>query len=308
MPTSAPECPFCDIIDREDPDAREVFRDEHVVAFFPLEPATLGHTLVVPRKHVADIWELDAATASNLSGASLAVAAAIKRALQPEGLNVIQSNGEAATQTVEHLHVHLVPRWTNDAIGRIWPPETSYTERQKDAAWQRLKRECEAMSNATSPVVPLSPEDRRKHLEFVQGVIARMSEASSKTKSWLLPVVTAAYGYALTSRTASVALLGVAAVVLFAIVDANYLNQERSFRQLYKAVARGDSLPPYCLEPDLCRSDTPNPHAIGKWRRWIRALRKWVPHRAVWASWAIAPFYGGLVGIGVWIWVAGRTC
>ena len=138
------DCPFCEIVHRDDPDTREVYRDPDVVAFFPLEPATLGHTLVVPRRHIEDIWGVDLETAAALGRVVLRLSGVIKRALAPEGLNIIQSNGMAATQTVPHLHVHLVPRWTDDAIGRIWPPETNYTERQKDRAWDLLREACRA--------------------------------------------------------------------------------------------------------------------------------------------------------------------
>lgn len=142
MPTSAPDCPFCDIVQCDDPDAREVFRNDHVVAFFPTEPATLGHTMIIPRRHIPDIWALDEATASQLALATLHVSNAVKEALTPDGLNIIQSNGEAATQTVLHLHVHVVPRWQGDVVGRIWPPETNYTEKQKNDAWDRLREAC----------------------------------------------------------------------------------------------------------------------------------------------------------------------
>ena len=108
-----PECPFCDIVRREE-DAREVYRDEHVVAFFPMEPATLGHTLIVPREHIPNIWSLDDDTAGHLARVTVRLSAAVREALSPEGLNVIQSNGAAATQTVFHLHVHVVPRWEGD--------------------------------------------------------------------------------------------------------------------------------------------------------------------------------------------------
>lgn len=137
-----PNCPFCEIVMREDPDAREIYRDEHVIAFFPDAPATLGHTLVTPRAHVPDLWALDERTAGQLARATLYVAQAIRRALDPEGLNIIQSNGEVATQTVFHLHVHVVPRWRHDSIGRIWPPQAQYSEVQVDQAWERLKAEC----------------------------------------------------------------------------------------------------------------------------------------------------------------------
>ncbi|MEW2379288.1 HIT domain-containing protein [Micromonospora sp. NPDC047812] len=140
------DCPFCEIVQRRDPDTREIFRNEHVVAFFPLEPATLGHTLVIPREHIPDIWSLGEDAASHLARATLGLSRAIRRATEPEGLNVIQSNGTAATQSVFHLHVHIVPRWANDDLGRIWPPETSYSENQKDEVWERIRNECQEAS------------------------------------------------------------------------------------------------------------------------------------------------------------------
>lgn len=100
--------------------AREVYRDDHAVAFFPLQPASLGHTLVVPRRHIPDIWALPEQTAAHLSRTVLRVAAALRTAVAPDGLNIIQSSGAAATQTVPHLHAHLVPRWAADAMGPIW--------------------------------------------------------------------------------------------------------------------------------------------------------------------------------------------
>lgn len=117
---TAISCPFCAIIMGEGW-AREVYRDDHTVAFFPLRPATFGHTLVVPRRHIPDIWGLPEADAARLSRAVLRVAAALRAAVAPAGLNIIQSSGAAATQTVPHLHVHLVPRWAADAMGPIWP-------------------------------------------------------------------------------------------------------------------------------------------------------------------------------------------
>ena len=117
---TAISCPFCAIIMGEGW-AREIYRDDHTAAFFPLRPATLGHTLVVPRRHIPDIWELPEADAARLSRAVLRVAAALRAAVTPDGLNIIQSSGAAATQTAPHLHIHLVPRWAADAIGPIWP-------------------------------------------------------------------------------------------------------------------------------------------------------------------------------------------
>ncbi|MFG2167460.1 HIT family protein [Micromonospora chersina] len=144
MPNS--DCPFCAIVQRRDSDAREVYRDELAVAFFPLEPATLGHTLVVPRQHIPDIWSLNDETASHLARVTLRLSRAVRCATEPEGLNIIQSNGAAATQSVFHLHVHIVPRWSGDGLGRIWPPETSYSDIQKDQVWDRIRNECQKSS------------------------------------------------------------------------------------------------------------------------------------------------------------------
>lgn len=109
------------------------------MAFLPTEPAVVGHVLVVPRRHVPDIWTLDESEAAHLGRVCVRLAGTVRKALDPEGLNIIQSSGAAATQTVFHLHVHLVPRRTGDAMGRIWPAETSYSESEKDEAWLRLR-------------------------------------------------------------------------------------------------------------------------------------------------------------------------
>lgn len=140
-------CPFCGIVDRDDPDAREVYRDEHTIAFFPTEPAVLGHTMVIPRAHVPDIWQLSEDQARQLSATALRIATAIRDSLHPDGLSVIQSNGEAASQTVMHVHVHLVPRTIGDRIGQIWPPESTYSEAQKDDAWETLREACQALGH-----------------------------------------------------------------------------------------------------------------------------------------------------------------
>ena len=131
-------CEFCEIVANEEP-AREVLRTDSVVAFFPTSPATLGHTLIIPRDHISDIWSLDEPTSHDLTDATLRVARAVKEAIAMDGMNIIQSNGEAATQSVFHLHVHVVPRQSNDGIGRIWPPETNWSEAVKDDAWERIR-------------------------------------------------------------------------------------------------------------------------------------------------------------------------
>jgi histidine triad (HIT) family protein len=113
-------CPFCAAA-AGGATTPVVYEGTDVFALVPLRPAALGHTLAIPRRHVPDLFGLDAAEAVPLTEAVLLVAHAIRRSLRPDGLNVITSAGAAATQTVPHLHVHLVPRWEGDAFGDLWP-------------------------------------------------------------------------------------------------------------------------------------------------------------------------------------------
>lgn len=295
------QCPFCTIVAGTDPDVREVYRNEHVVAFFPTEPAVLGHVLVVPRRHVEDIWGLRPEELAELSTAAVFLSSALRIALLPEGLNVIQSNGDAATQTVHHLHVHLVPRRGGDAMGPIWPPETDYTEASKDDALRRVKAAVQSTPPLAQP--ELSPEDRRKHLDYIQAVVTRQSAASSSAKGWLLPVTTAAFGFALTQHLWPLALLGVVAVILFAYLDANYLRSEKAFRKLYNTVARAERIVPrFTLDP----TDADEPLADGtpEKTRWQKLKQSYLPEWSVWRSWSIAPFYVAMLVLGVGVLIA----
>lgn len=152
--------------------------------------------------------------------------------------------------------------------------------------------------STTSP--PPDLEDRRKHLDFIQAIVTRMSAASSNAKAWLLPVVTAAYGYALTQKADSVALLGLGATLLFAYLDANYLRQEKRFRSLYKAVASGQyNIATFSLQPDDLPSEVPTKEK-GDWPagtpRWINRL---LPGPNVWLSWSVGVFYVPVALLGV---------
>lgn len=132
------DCAFCRIAAGSAP-ARIVAAYADAVAFLPLNPATAGHTLVVPRRHIAGVTDLDAATAHALADAVLDVARLIDSALHPEGFNVVQSTGAAATQTVFHLHVHVVPRMRGDGLPSPWPPSRAWPADTLDAIAARLR-------------------------------------------------------------------------------------------------------------------------------------------------------------------------
>lgn len=142
-------------------------------------------------------------------------------------------------------------------------------------------------------------EDRRKHLEFIQAIIARMSSASSNTKAWFLPVATAAFGYAIAQDSPWVALLGVGATVLAAYIDANYLRQEKTYRAMYRVVATGEeNFTTFCLQPN----DLPDCVSLREKGAWPASAPDWIdrllPGPSVWKSWAILAFYLPILLVG----------
>lgn len=142
------DCDFCRIAHGEDRSVEIVCGSENWVAFFPLEPATPGHTLIIPRAHTADLWRLDRDGAEELMRAVIRVGHAIEDALAPEGMNLITSAGEAAEQTIYHVHLHLVPRWRDDGFGRIWPMESLVSGREEQDAADRIRAACARLGSS----------------------------------------------------------------------------------------------------------------------------------------------------------------
>jgi len=112
-------CIFCSIIAGRAP-ATVVYQDEHTLAFMDINPATSGHVLVVPRRHARDIFDVSEEDAQHVMRTVVRVARAIDRALEPDGVNLIQASRRAAFQSVYHFHMHIVPRWFGDGIAPPW--------------------------------------------------------------------------------------------------------------------------------------------------------------------------------------------
>ncbi|MDF2535792.1 MAG: hypothetical protein K0R18_1951 [Bacillales bacterium] len=114
------DCIFCKIANGEIP-AKKIFENEFVVAFLDLSQVTEGHTLVVPKKHVQDVFSLTPEIAQEIFKVVPEVAKAIKTSLNPMGLNILNNNGSFAGQSVFHYHVHLIPRFDeNDGFDIVW--------------------------------------------------------------------------------------------------------------------------------------------------------------------------------------------
>ncbi|HEX9261418.1 MAG TPA: HIT family protein [Candidatus Bathyarchaeia archaeon] len=101
-------CPFCQIIRGEAP-YHSVFEDETTIAFLSNRPVNPGHTLVVPKKHHENIHQMSDEEIAHIFNIVRRVAEAISKALAPEGIRIVQNNGEAAGQVIPHLHVHVIP-------------------------------------------------------------------------------------------------------------------------------------------------------------------------------------------------------
>jgi histidine triad (HIT) family protein len=135
-------CPFCRIV-RGDAPADVVCEADDWIAFFPDTPAVPGHTMVVPRSHVPDFLALDASLGSSLMVGLVRVGRAIEAALHPDGLNVVSSAGEAAEQSVFHLHFHVVPRRVGDRIGPIWPQDRPMDDETRRSLAALIQQACE---------------------------------------------------------------------------------------------------------------------------------------------------------------------
>ncbi|WP_367199498.1 HIT family protein [Trueperella pyogenes] len=108
--TRRTECPFCAIVAGQDSAVREVAHNDSVVVFFPTDPAVLGHCMIVPRRHVEHLSDLTSAEVSHVMLAAQTMSKSLRDAFQSEGINMVQSNGEAATQGVPHVHFHILGR------------------------------------------------------------------------------------------------------------------------------------------------------------------------------------------------------
>jgi histidine triad (HIT) family protein len=118
---SDPDCIFCKIVAGELPSQR-VDEDERTVAFMDISPATRGHALVIPRRHSTDLLEIGAEDLEATITAAARLARRAKERLGADGVNLLNSCGRAAWQTVFHFHIHVIPRYEDDPLRLPWTP------------------------------------------------------------------------------------------------------------------------------------------------------------------------------------------
>ena len=124
-------CVFCKIAAKEAP-AHVVYEDDKVIAFMSIQPINVGHALVVPKKHYENIYEISEEDVAYLYKIVKKIAHAVKKAVNAEGIRIVQNNGEAAGQVIFHMHVHIIPM----SRGRQWVhyPENRNAEELNDDA------------------------------------------------------------------------------------------------------------------------------------------------------------------------------
>ena len=114
-------CIFCKIANGEIP-SRTICENDKFRVILDLGPATVGHALVLPKEHFADLFEIPEDWAADAMKTAQGAAALIREKLGADGLNIVQNNGETAGQTVHHFHIHVIPRYKGDGQNILWKP------------------------------------------------------------------------------------------------------------------------------------------------------------------------------------------
>ncbi len=122
-------CLFCKIVDGSIPSTK-VYEDEHVLAFMDIMPLTKGHTLLIPKKHHENVYDMSGEEAGQLFSVVPKIAESLKVSFQPAGLNLLNNNGAPAGQSIFHFHLHLIPRYDQtDGFKASWhTKEKLYTK------------------------------------------------------------------------------------------------------------------------------------------------------------------------------------
>lgn len=130
-------CVFCKILNGDIPSAK-LYEDEDFEIILDVGPASFGHALIIPKNHYANLYEMPEELLAKSVSLAKVWGEKIVKALGADGLNLVQNNGPAAGQTVFHYHLHLIPRYDNDALGELWKPGT-LTDEQRQELLEKLR-------------------------------------------------------------------------------------------------------------------------------------------------------------------------
>ncbi|MHB0877369.1 MAG: HIT family protein [Anaerolineae bacterium] len=126
------DCVFCRILAGAEP-ASVIYRDDATLAFMDISQLTRGHALVIPSRHVENVYGLTDEEAAALMTTGARIARALKQALQPAGINFWMANERAAGQDVMHAHLHVIPRYPGDGFGVRHEPRQRHARADLDS-------------------------------------------------------------------------------------------------------------------------------------------------------------------------------
>ncbi len=127
-------CIFCKIVDKELP-SYKIYENEYVYAFLDINPCAVGHTLIIPKKHFVNIFDMEEQYAAEIFKAAIHVANLLKEKLNADGVNLINNSGKEAHQAVFHFHLHVLPRFKDDTLNFLQPTmkvDSQYLEDLQD--------------------------------------------------------------------------------------------------------------------------------------------------------------------------------
>lgn len=130
-------CIFCKIIGGEIPSVK-LYEDEDFVIVLDVGPASLGHALILPKEHYENVFEMPEELLAKCVSLAKVWGEKLVKALNADGLNLVQNNGTAAGQTVFHYHLHMIPRYDGDTVGELWTPG-KLTDEMKQEILEKVK-------------------------------------------------------------------------------------------------------------------------------------------------------------------------
>ena|SRR3989344_445057 len=134
-------CIFCKIVKWETPSQR-VYEDDQYIAFLDINPINFGHTLVIPREHYQDVLDVPPDTLAGMIKIAKKVAPAVVKAMEADAFNIGINNGRASGQLVDHVHIHIIPRFESDNL-KSWPSRSRYGIGEMGATAKKIKAELE---------------------------------------------------------------------------------------------------------------------------------------------------------------------
>ncbi len=135
------DCIFCRIVNNELP-CFKVYEDSDFIAFLDIRPANRGHCLIVPKKHYENLLDFDEELLNKMMPVVKKVASAVKKATKADAFNILLNNGKEAGQEVNHVHIHLIPRFKGDQVNISWG-RREMSNKELEETTSSIKRELE---------------------------------------------------------------------------------------------------------------------------------------------------------------------